>query len=214
MKNLLNVAVAAAKHTALYEMWNRVRLHRELAAWERTGRGVPVPHLIKQRTVREYAARYGTPRLVETGTYMGTMLAAVRTQFVSSDSIELDPYLATRAQRRFRRHRDVRIHAGDSGAVLPRVLEALTQPALFWLDAHYSGGITARGAVDTPVAQELRAILRHPQAAAHVILIDDARLFNGSEDYPELAALPELLRANGSAHQLSVSQDIIRICPS
>src|SRR3990167_3220711 len=64
---------------------------------------------------------------------------------------------------------------------------------LFWLDAHYSGTGTARGRKDTPIARELKAILTH-RVRNHIIIIDDARLFNGQNSYPKLTWLRKLIK--------------------
>jgi hypothetical protein len=46
---------------------------------------------------------------------------------------------------------------GDSGGVLAQVVAGLEEPALFWLDAHTSGGNTADAGRDT-IEEELRTI--------------------------------------------------------
>ena len=56
-------------------------------------------------------------------------------------------------------------------SVLPGILEALTEPALFWLDAHPGTDRTARDA-PIPLRAELAAIAGHP-VGGHVVLIDD-----------------------------------------
>ena len=48
--------------------------------------------------------------------------------------------------------------------------------ALFWLDAHYSGGDTAKGQSNTPVMSELEAILAYSRRN-DIILVDDLRYF-------------------------------------
>ena len=49
---------------------------------------------------------------------------------------------------------------GDTAQVLPEILKNLTSEnkVIFWLDGHYSGGITARGESDCPIFKELEAI--------------------------------------------------------
>ena len=49
--------------------------------WKLRGSPARTPHLVKQRTVAEYAERYGLRVLVETGTYHGDMVAAMRKRF-------------------------------------------------------------------------------------------------------------------------------------
>jgi hypothetical protein len=116
------------------------------------------------------------------------------------------------AVNRFKNDANVEILNGDSGKVLFTLAPKFQQPVLFWLDGHYSGGITAKGDTDCPVFLELDAILA-PNAPAHIILIDDARLFNGSNDYPTISQLKEYLNNKNRNYQLEVKEDLIRITP-
>jgi hypothetical protein len=183
---------------------------RLLAAWHAAGRPSPPPHEIKQRIVLRYAKRHRVRVLVETGTYLGEMVEATQRRFERVISIELDPKLYQQATERFSRLPHVRIIHGDSGEVLPTVLAELDAPALFWLDGHYSGGITAKGERETPILREVDNILSHA-IDRHVILIDDARLFNGTHDYPTLAELEVFIRACRLHSQFEVEDDVIRI---
>jgi hypothetical protein len=97
---------------------------------------------------------------------------------------------------------------GDSAVLLPRVLTGLTGPALFWLDGHYSGPGTARGAKDTPLEAELAAITSHP-LAGHVVLIDDAREL-GQGDYPAVSEIERWVRARWPRATVEVREDIVR----
>ncbi len=49
--------------------------------WILRGRPERSPHLLKQKTVREYGERFGLKTLVETGTYYGEMVAAMKRRF-------------------------------------------------------------------------------------------------------------------------------------
>jgi hypothetical protein len=170
------------------------------------------PHPVKVHAVIDHERRFKTRVFVETGTLFGDMIAAVRTYFDDVHSIELDAELCTKAQRRFARHRNVHIHLGDSSKVLPDLLREIHQPALFWLDGHYSGEFTARGELETPISAELESILGHP-IRNHVILVDDAREFNGTHDYPTLADLEAAVRSSRPDMSFTVKHDIIRIVP-
>jgi hypothetical protein len=101
---------------------------------------------------------------------------------------------------------------GDSGKVIARVMQEVSQPVLFWLDAHYSGGITARGELDSPIFVELDAILTHP-IQNHVILSDDAHDFTGKGGYPTVPQLREYLMGKQPNFIMEVRHDIIRITP-
>ena len=115
------------------------------------------------------------------------------------------------ATHRFSLYANVKLLHGDSGSLLPACVATLCQPALFWLDGHYSGGLTAKGDVETPISAELHAILASP-IKNHVILIDDARCFNGSADYPFIDELIKTVREQSDYH-IEVSSDIIRLTP-
>lgn len=185
------------------------RASRELAAWYRDGRPAPPPPAAKQRIVADHAKRFRCQCLVETGTYRGDMVEAQKRRFRQIFTIELDARLYERAVARFRADRHVVVLQGDSGRLLPAVISRLEGPTLFWLDGHYSGGLTARGESDTPVVQELAAILADP-SSTHVVLIDDARCF-GSGDYPSVDEIRRRVQLARPGWSVQVEDDIIRI---
>ena len=104
----------------------------------------------------------------------------------------------------------VEILHGDSGVVLPELLRRISEPALFWLDAHYSTGETVRGELDTPIEQELKAILNH-SVRNHVILIDDARNFIGTNDYPTAEKIEQVALSHD--YLFEMKNDNFRIYP-
>ena len=201
-------------HTSLYDVVTDNRHRRELYRWLENGRPCPPPHLVKQSVVKEYAHRYRLGTLVETGTYLGFMIRATLNVFQKIHSIELDKALCRRAIRKFSQYRHVSILQGDSGEMLANLLKSLTEPCLFWLDAHHSSGATFKtglGKVATPIVAELEHILAHPKAREHVILIDDAREFTGKNDYPTISQLRELVLRMNPEFSMDVEDDIIRI---
>jgi hypothetical protein len=120
---------------------------------------------------------------------MGETAWALRRDLDRIETIELEPTLAQLARIRFARAANVHVHEGDSASVLPRILDGLDEPALFWLDAHPSTDRTARGG-PIPLQAELAAIARHP-VVGHVVLVDDLQ-YAGTPGYPALdeIALP------------------------
>ncbi len=168
-----------------YKLWEQRRRYRK---WERAGKPMPPPHFTKQLALKTFASRFRLGVLVETGTYQGDMVRALAGVFDRIYSIELDAGLCRQAQTRFRRQRHIRILHGDSARQLPAILAELRQPALFWLDAHYTGAHAGKGDTNTPIMKELADIFAHP-IKQHVILIDDARLFVGKDDYPTVGEL-------------------------
>jgi hypothetical protein len=175
------------------------------------GRPIRSPHLLKQRTVREYGLRYGLKTLVETGTYHGEMVSAMKPRFEQIFSIEQDPELAQRAVSKFARYPHIHILQGDSQKILPELVNSLTRPALFWLDAGYYGWAGAQGDVQR-LGVELDAILTHRQMG-HVVLMDDARGLNGQNGAPTLAGLTSQIESRFPEMKVEVAYDILRIIP-
>lgn len=189
----------------------RKRLERKYSEWKKNGSVLPMPHLGKQRILAEYAEKFSPTVFIETGTYKGDMVYAMLNQFEEIFSIELDRTLFEKAKKRFSAYKHVHIMHGQSGELLPKLLKNIMQPCLFWLDAHWSGGSTAKGELETPIMQELQCILNHTSAEDHIILIDDARCFIGENDYPALQTLEHFILdiCPGWIHE--VKDDIIKI---
>jgi hypothetical protein len=190
-----------------------LRQWRAYRRWLRAGCPDPPPARYKQEVVRGHARRYSLKIMIETGTFLGDMIAATRGMFDGMYSIELSEQLHQRAVRAFEGDPGVTLMQGDSATVLPQLLERITRPCLFWLDAHYSGWVTSRGVCDTPIMQELTHILRHP-VPGHVILIDDARHFTGSNGYPTLSELRDHAMQIRPDLACVVERDIIRLLPA
>src|SRR5215218_10537809 len=98
-----------------------LKLRRDLEArrtWEKQGRPSPPPHIVKEELIREYAKTFNTNFLIETGTYLGDMVHAIKKSFSRIISFELDHSLATQAQSRFANDNHIQIVEGDSGKLL------------------------------------------------------------------------------------------------
>ena len=124
-------------------------------------------------------------------------------------TIELNYTLWKRAHDRFLKYPHVRVIQGDSGDVLPTILARTADRCLLWLDGHFSGGETARGRKDTPIVDELAAIRSHCRKD-HIILIDDARLFEGPNSYPPVDTVTLMLRSINPEYAVRVVDDIIQ----
>ncbi|OGH88684.1 MAG: hypothetical protein A3J93_01140 [Candidatus Magasanikbacteria bacterium RIFOXYC2_FULL_42_28] len=178
--------------------------------WYRAGRPLPPPHIIKERIIKKYRRQFGINTLVESGTFLGDMIAATLQNFKRLYSIEVSSKLAIQAKQRFDAEKKVTIIEGDSGKVMASLLQQINEPVLFWLDGHYSAGITGKGELETPIYKELDTILNH-QIKNHIVLIDDARLFVGKDDYPTLAELKKFVKKYRPTVRMRVKTDIIRI---
>jgi len=171
-----------------------------------------IPHIRKQRILKHYASKYHIRTFVETGTYLGDMVSALSRGFDEIHSIELSKPLYEKARLRFATIKNIHLTFGDSSTELGNILENVDHPALFWLDAHYSGKGTARGYDDSPILFEINKIFEYKRMK-HVILIDDASLFNGSSGYPEINAFRKYFLEKEKDYGFVVSDNIIILAP-
>jgi hypothetical protein len=199
------------QRTPFYGAYKAAGHYPDYWYWKLRGEPVRSPHLLKQRTVRDYAARYSLRVLVETGTYYGEMVQAMRKRFDEIYSVEYDPQLAQRAAAKFQRWPHIHILEGDSQVKVPELLQTLRQPALFWLDAGYYGWAGLQGDKQR-LTTELESILRH-QVPDHVILMDDARGLNGQNGAPTVEELKKQIEAEFPGRSVEVKYDILRIEP-
>ena len=135
--------------------------------------------------------------------------------FNKVDTIELDIKLADKAVKRFESIENVKVWQGDSGVVISELLKTITNETIvfFYLDGHFSGGITAKADSNTPISKELKLIFNHSKN--HVIFIDDARLFFSNEvDYPPYEELVKQIKMYNPRAEVSVDLDIIKILPN
>ena len=168
------------------------------------------PHILKRMTLRKKAKDYNLKIFLETGTLFGDMTYALRNDFDLLISIELDDYLFNRASKRFRKNKKIKLFHGDSGVKIVEALEIIDRPCLFWLDAHYSEGITAHGETMTPIFNEIKHIFNH-RIQGHVIVVDDARLFNGTDGYPKLKEIQDFVTLINNDYFTWIENDTINI---
>ena len=148
---------------------------------------MPCPNNVKW----EVLLRYGRPAAtwVETGTYMGETTAVLAGSARHVYSIEPSPELAAQARNRFAAAQNVTILEGTSETEMTPLLESLSGDVSFWLDGHYSAGVTFRGPSDTPIVAELSAIGEHlSHLDAVTVLVDDVRCFDPR--LPEFSEYP------------------------
>jgi hypothetical protein len=145
--------------------------------------------------------RLGLGDFIETGTYRGDTAAWAAGHFARVTTIELAPAYHAAAQARFRAQPKVRALGGESSAVLREVVPALAGPALFWLDAHWSGLDTAGRDAECPLLAEIALINAAP--CVHTVMVDDARLFcsppprpHRAEQWPDLTATVAALNSH------------------
>jgi hypothetical protein len=173
----------------------------------------------KRQVIDLHIQRYGPTIFVETGTFLGDTVEAFKDKFEFVYSIELSEELANEAIERFKDVDNIKIIRGNSGEVLSHLVPTINKKILFWLDGHYSSEFyvgdrfiaTAKGTKETPILEELDVILN--SSIQHIILIDDARLFNGKADYPTLNCVKRKVSTSRNSYTFFVDKDIIHIVP-
>jgi len=132
--------------------------------------------------------KYGIERFVETGTLVGhtAMWAAEHFASVISVDIELQGTFGGK----------VIYVEMDSAEYLE--FFAITEPTIFWLDAHTNESC--------PVLREISAINKSP--LRHVILVDDARLFDALTAWPRKADVIAALE-NGGKRTVWEVEDVL-----
>ena len=193
----------------LFPLKNWLKRREIMNSWRKNGYSVPVPSIVKQRVIINYQKKYNCSTFIETGTYLGDTVEALKTKFKKVISIELGMDLYINAKERFLNDKNIEIFQGDSGKVLPQIVLGLKDPAIFWLDGHYSAGITAKGDKICPILEELDAIFDNSNLN-HILLIDDARDFVGEGDYPTIDRLTDYIKSKNERYKVQVKHDIIR----
>lgn len=114
--------------------------------------------------VRRLVRAHGIRTIVESGTFRGATAAALGDLGLPVHTIEIDRDCYQHASAALAERKNVTVHHGCSAEVLPRLLEAIERPALFYLDAHWND--------DWPLLTELGAIARHGLSDAVIVFHD------------------------------------------
>jgi len=181
-----------------------------------------VPQWIKYGIILNFIEHYKIKNFYESGTHLGLTLKQVADTGISCTSVELGDDLHKQAKSKFAKYKNIELIHGDSGKVLPEIIDKFTKPTLFWLDGHYSGkflGVqTAKGDKHTPINEELATILNlleqgdNMKSRGHIVLIDDAKLFDGQSGYPTLGDMVNRLQKL-KHYRTQVTCDMIQVTP-
>jgi len=184
--------------------------HLRILKWRLLGSKKPVNMFRKQQIITRLQKKTKIKVFIETGTFMGDMTVAQHKYFEKLFTIELGYDLYLKAQKRFEAFPNIKGLHGDSSKVMHKIIDEINEPAIFWLDGHYSGDITAKGELECPLWGELDAIIKRKELN-HILLIDDARLFIGRNDYPTNREVEEFLILNNIHYKMFTKDDIIHI---
>ena len=180
---------------------DKIIIAKQYRDWKERRFAAPSPTYVKKQVI----LRNGLANAiwVETGTYKGDTSALISVNSKQVYTIEPADQLFTDAKQRFSTYENVEVIHGTSENIFPSLLPTLKGNINFWLDGHYSTGITFQGSKDCPLIEELAEIEKNlsnfPQI---VILIDDVRYcvnpqvhqFSG---YPKLDTLVAWALRNG-----------------
>lgn len=182
-------------------------------SWLLNGKIGNPPHIIKQAIIKNYAIIFNKGVLVETGSFMGYMIFSQLHTFDEIYSVEIADYYYQRLLKIFKGSKKVKLVLGDSAEKLPSVLQEIKKDAIFWLDGHFSGGMTGQSKLGvSPVIFEVDLILKNRSNFKDIILIDDARLF-GTDGYPTIDRLLEVFGDELKNYTWFVDDDVIRFIP-
>jgi hypothetical protein len=172
---------------------------------------------IDLRLATELRDELGLKRAIETGTYRGQTARALAPVFGSVVTIELSRSLHERAARALGDVPNVEAIQGDSREVLAGIARG-EMPTLYFLDGHWSGGVTDGAGDECPLLGELAAIgSGHPQDC---LVIDDARLFTSAPppphdpaQWPTITEVFDAIRSARPGHAVTLIHDQVLAVP-
>lgn len=177
--------------------------HYYLSKWY-FGRNLNMLHpKEKIEIIKKLQRRYKYAIFVETGTNYGITLYGVKNLFKKLYSIECNNKVFEEAKRRFK-YINIDLLKGNSPAILRELMRYINDPCFFWLDAHAD----YEEKIAPPIIKELEAI-KESRVKSHIILIDDARLFNGKNNWPFKELLFKKLREINNNYKIKIEKDII-----
>ncbi|HBS26847.1 MAG TPA: hypothetical protein DD827_06945 [Gammaproteobacteria bacterium] len=188
----------------------KIRFQHAYKRWLKKGSPPPPSKRIKQYIIEQYQQQNNCQTFIETGTFRGDMITAQLDNFERLYSIELSDELYNAAKQAFANQNKVHLLQGDSGIRLIEVLNDIIGVPLFWLDGHYSGGVTALADKECPVDEELATIIAS-SLDQFVLLIDDARMFVGEQGYSTIDEIKSIINKAYPKASFDVKDDIIRI---
>lgn len=150
---------------------------------------------------------FGVQCFIETGTYLGTSALWASKRFRSVFTIEADRKLYEAACAHLASAKNVVPICENSSSGLAQVLARINEPAIVWLDAHWSCGETFGADDQCPLLTEIRLLNEFPHE--HFVIIDDARLFLRPPPSPlRVDQWPTIVDVVNALHNASVNRYI------
>ena len=170
-----------------------------------------VPHDLVLKLKRNF----NISTFIESGTYQGQTALWAAQHFEKVYTIEKSIELYERVSAQYNNLHNVNFLFGDTRAVLKDIVPKQQCASIYWLDAHWSGGITYGEKDECPLIRELEIINANSNFTEQFILIDDARLFlkppppphNGNE-WPDINQVIKTLTFNKNRYT-AINEDVI-----
>jgi hypothetical protein len=169
--------------------------------------GLIYPGVPKKLTT-ELAKKYSIKQFVETGTQYGITSIWAAAHFDHVITIEASEVLFKEVNPKLSKYSNIEHVFGDSSTVLKK--QKVGFPALFWLDAHYSGGNTFSG--ENPLMKEIDFI--NTLGPNVFIFIDDARFVTSKWRGEQFCLLNELIgKLKIYNRYIAIFEDVIIAVP-
>ena len=153
---------------------------------------------------------------IETGTYLGNTTRWAGNVFDRVISIERSESFYRNVVEKYSHLKNIEFLHGDSREKFHKILPELKTPALFWLDAHWSGGETSGEKDECPLIEEIEII--NASGKEHFIFIDDARLFTSppspphlAEQWPDISTIIHMLNSARKRYIVIIEDIIISV---
>jgi len=153
---------------------------------------------------------------VEAGTFHGESALRASKIFQRVITIEKSSFLFMQSSERLRSQSNITCYNGCTREHVAAHLSERDNP-LFWLDAHWSGGVTAGQEDECPILDELSLIFAQDLNSL-AILIDDARLFTAPPPRPHVSKqwprIDEIAKKVPDDYVIYIFNDVIYILPN
>ena len=158
----------------------------------------------------------GVKVFIETGTYKAQTSVWASKRFDIVYSVEASKKLYNEAVEKYGNIRNIKFMRGISKESLREIINEIDTQAVFWLDAHWSGGETFGSDEECPLIDELGLITK--KRIKHYILIDDARLFmcppplpHNIDEWPDISQI--IIHLTDTGYKIFIHEDVIIAVP-
>jgi hypothetical protein len=145
---------------------------------------------VKRKYIANLSKQFNIKTLIETGTYFGQSTKYFSKNFDQVHTIELSQELHNFAKK-LNSKENIKFYQGDSAEILKLIVKELPLKSTFFLDAHASGGVTVYGETVSPVKIELGILANSPHLKDSLLILDDARGFDGTNSYPTIEEIKD-----------------------